>query len=83
MSTLAEQWIQEGLQQGLQQGLAAERQLLLRQIRHRFGSVVAQASAPLLEQVADAGALEELGELMLDCPDGEAWLKALASRASG
>ena len=76
MPTIAEQWIQ----QGVQQGLAAERQLLLRLTRRRFGADVAEASMPLLEQIADPAVLEELGEALLDCPQGEDWLKALTAK---
>jgi predicted transposase/invertase (TIGR01784 family) len=79
MPTIAEQWIQ----QGVQQGLGAERQLLLRQARHRFGADVAEASMPLLEQIADPAVLEELGEALLDCPQGEDWLKALTAKTKG
>jgi predicted transposase/invertase (TIGR01784 family) len=85
MTTIAEQWVQEGLQRGLQQGLRqgvdSERQLLLRMTRRRFGSRAAEHSQPLLARIGEPEVLEELGEVLLDCADGEAWLAALASRA--
>ena len=89
MTTIAEQWVQEGLQRGLQQGLQqglrqgvdSERQLLLRMTRRRFGARAAERSQPLLARVGEPAVLEDLGELLLDCADGEAWLAALASRA--
>lgn len=34
----------------------------------------------MLEGVEDLAALEKLGEVLLDCADGEAWLAALARR---
>ncbi|WP_206054829.1 hypothetical protein [Nitrosococcus wardiae] len=70
--------IEKGIQQGLQQGLAAERQLLLRQIRRRFGVEVAESSVPLLEQAEAPEVLEDLGELLLDCHEGKEWLQALS-----
>jgi len=66
-----------GRQKGLQQGLDFERQLLLRQLRRRFGEAVAASSAPLLAQIAEPAVLEDLGEILLDCADGEAWLARL------
>ena len=77
MSTIAEQWIQ----QGVQQGLAAEHQLLLRQARKRFGAQVAEQSQPLLERITDPQRLEDLGEQLLDSVDGDAWLQTLRNAA--
>lgn len=70
---------QEGLQQGLQQGLDFERQLLLRMVRRRFGEAVAASSTPWLAQISEPAVLEDLGEALLDCADGEAWLARLAA----
>ena len=89
MMTIAEQWVQEGRQEGWQkgrqegrqEGLNSERQLLLRLVRRRFGAMVVERSGALLERIAEPAALEELGEVVLDCGDGEAWLAALARRA--
>ncbi len=72
---------QEGLQQGLQQGLNFERHLMLRQARRRFGAAVAERSAPWLEQVVEPAVLEDLGEALLDCADGAAWLAVVAEKA--
>lgn len=76
MMTIAEQWVQEGRQEGLN----SERQLLLRQLRRRFGEAVVERSRALLERVEETVILEELGEALLDCADGEAWLALLARR---
>lgn len=70
-----------GIRKGLQQGLAAERQLLLRQARKRFGAEVAEQSLSLLERIDDPQRLEELGEQLLDSADGDAWLQALRNVA--
>ncbi len=70
-----------GIRKGVQQGLMAERQLLLRMVRKRFGAEAAERSAPLLERIEDTGRLEDLGEALLDSADGEGWLQALRHRA--
>ena len=70
-----------GLQRGLQRGLDSERQLLVRQVRRRFGETVAESSAPWLAQVVEPAVLEDLGEALLDCADGAAWLVRLESMA--
>jgi len=65
---------QEGLQLGLQQGLIAERALLVRQARRRFGEVCAATLAPLLEIYQEPEALAEVGEWIIICNSGEALL---------
>lgn len=73
-----DQWKQEGLNQGLERGLEqgreATRHILVRQVRLRFGASVAEQTAPLLARVVDLQQLEELGDQLLLCADGEAWL---------
>jgi len=41
--------------------------------------VVAAHSAPLLAQITEPTVLEDLGEALLDCADGEAWLARLGA----
>jgi hypothetical protein len=47
-----------------------------------FSSAVMERSRALLERVEGMAVLEEFGELMLDCADGEAWLAMLVRRTS-
>jgi hypothetical protein len=72
---------QEGRQEGLQQGLRSERRALLRLIRRRFGETAAAHSTPLLERIAQPPILEDLFELLLDCPDERIWLARLQAAA--
>ena len=65
-----QQWKEEGLQQGL----AAERALLLRQARKRFGDACTQALAPLLERRDNPEELAEVGEWIVTYDIGEALL---------
>jgi hypothetical protein len=71
-----------GRQEGRQEGLHSERQLLLRLVRRRFGAEAAERSQALLERIAEPTVLEELGEAVLDCADGAAWLAVLARRVA-
>ena len=79
------QWEQRGLQKGLQrgirEGLRRERDLLVRQVRKRFGLAVADESALLLAPIDDADTLGDLAEQLLDSPDGAGWLDAIRSMA--
>ena len=50
-------------------------------VQRRFGAAVMEQSRILLEGVTEPAVLEELGEVLLDCADGEVWLAALARRA--
>jgi hypothetical protein len=70
MASIAEKWVQQGLGQG-------ERQVLLRQVRHRFGEAIARQSEMLLAQISDPAQLEDLGEVLLECEDEAAWLHRL------
>ncbi len=72
-----DQWKQEGLEQGLDQGREAARHILIRQVRRRFGPVIAEQSVPLLAKLVDLQQLEELGDQLLLSADGAAWLQAL------
>ncbi len=74
------QGLEQGLEQGLHQGLESERALVLRLVRRRLGPAVAERSAPLLARVLVPEVLEQLGEAVLDCPDGETWLAELRAR---
>lgn len=82
MATPAEQWRQEGVQQGLQQGLQqgfqqGERQMLVKQVRRRFGEDTAQQSEVLLTKITDPAKLEDLGEILVECTDAVDWLNRL------
>ncbi len=68
---------QEGRQEGREQGLERERKLLRRLARVRFGDTLTRSMATLLEPVTDADRLEEIGEWLLVCDSGEAFLARL------
>ncbi len=73
------EWKQQGLEEGFRQGLAAERSLLLRMVRKRFGDACAQNLAPLLEGSGDQERLAEIGEWIVTCDTGEAFLARVRS----
>jgi len=72
-----QQGIQQGIQRATQEGLQHQRHMLVRQVQRRFGDEVAENSRPLLARIADPQQLDDLAEVLLDSPDGEAWLSAL------
>ena len=63
-----------GLERGLEQGREAARHILTRLVRLRFGPAIAEQTVPLLALIVDLQRLEELGDQLLLCADGEAWL---------
>jgi flagellar biosynthesis/type III secretory pathway protein FliH len=79
-----QQWKEEGLREGrregLQQGLVAERTLLVRQARRRFGEACAEALAPLLETYEETEILAEVGEWIVTYDSGEALLANVRRR---
>ena len=72
----------EGRAEGMAEGLGRQRALLSRQATRRFGDEAGRAVAEAITGVADAGALERIGDLVVDCPTGEALLDALANGRS-
>jgi predicted transposase/invertase (TIGR01784 family) len=76
MASIAEKWVQQGLEQG-------ERQVLLRLVRRRFGEATAQQSEILLVRITELTQLEDLGEALLECEDGAAWLHRLQAAVQG
>jgi hypothetical protein len=54
-----------------------------REAQKRFGATVTAPSQALLERIVELTVLEELGEALLDCADGEAWLALLVRRVGG
>jgi predicted transcriptional regulator len=74
-----EDWRQQGLKQGIEQGLNAERDLLLRQTRRRFDVITAGQLQPLLAVVNDPEQLAIIGEWLIDCADGAAFLQQAAN----
>ena len=75
--TWADRMRAEGRREGRREALAGERKLLLRQARIRFGEALAGSLAALLEGIADANRLEEIGEWLLVCDSGDALLARL------
>lgn len=51
--------------------------MLLRQVGKRFGAEAAEQSRPLFAQIDDVETMLELCDPLLDCANGEAWLRAV------
>ncbi len=77
-----EQGLERGLERGLEQGRQEMRHLLARQVRHRFGPAIATQTEPLLTGIVDPLQLSDLGDALLSCPDGAAWLRVLRQARS-
>ena len=60
----------EGIEQGFEQGLAAERELLCRQVARKFGADTAERLADLLARVGYTRRLAEVGDWIIDCATG-------------
>ena len=46
-------------------------------------AAAAASSAPWLAHITELTVLEDLGEALLDCADGAAWLAVVAEKAQG
>ena len=79
-ATWADRMRDEGRREGRDEGLAGERKLLLRLARIRFGEALAGNLAALLDGIADADRLEQVGEWLLVCDSGDALLARLGQQ---
>ena len=64
------QGLEQGMQQGLEQGLSAERALLVRLARRRFGETVAEQLNQYLAAIDDTDQLADIGEWIVACEQG-------------
>ena len=69
----------EGRQEGLEQGLAHERALLRRQAASRFGRDTAERLGAVLAGIPDPERLAEVGEWLVRCETGDAFLSRVAA----
>jgi predicted transposase/invertase (TIGR01784 family) len=81
VSEWTRQWKQqgwlEGLEKGMEKGMEAEKILLIRQIQRRFGQAIADTAKTILSSVMDTDTLEQIGDWIIDCNDGETFLSKL------
>ena len=62
-----EQGLKEGIEQGIERGIEQERRLLCRQAARKFGAETAPRLSVLLERLADAERLAQVGEWIIEC----------------
>lgn len=77
LSNRVESWTDQWKREGLEPGRREIRHLLTCQARRRFGPATAAQAEPLLTAISDPLRLEALGDALLTCPDGAAWLHVL------
>ena len=78
-----EQGIEQGLERGLERGLAYERALLRRQAASRFGADTAERLDELLTGISDPERLAEVGEWLVRCETGDAFLSRVTAAGTG
>ncbi|MDE0269708.1 MAG: Rpn family recombination-promoting nuclease/putative transposase [Gammaproteobacteria bacterium] len=84
-----EQWFSEGLERGRAQGLEqgrrelvqGRRDMAVRQVRLKFGNAAAERLSPLLDRIADATLLAEVGDWVIQCDDAAELLARTANTA--
>ncbi|MFO1352713.1 MAG: hypothetical protein U1F68_19370 [Gammaproteobacteria bacterium] len=75
-----EQGMSQGIEQGIEQGMIAERALLYRQARHRFGEPTATTLAEWLERIDAAERLAEIGEWLVTSTSADELLERVKAR---
>ena len=83
VSEWPKQWVREGREQGMREGIeqgrSEERALLCRQAAARFGTDTAERLSRVLAGIADPERLAEVGEWLVRCETGEAFLEHVDS----
>ena len=70
---------EQGIEQGLERGLAHERALLRRMAASRFGTDTAERLGAVLAAIADPERMAEVGEWLVRCETGDAFLSRVAA----
>lgn len=71
------EWTHEWKQQGWIEGIESEKKLLVRQIQRRFGSATAETAKTILNPVMKTDTLEQIGDWIIDCNEGDIFLSKL------
>ena len=66
----AKEWVAQWFQQGIERGRSEERALLSRLAARRFDAETAEQLSGLLDGIADAERLAEVGESIIECETG-------------
>ena len=75
------EWTQQWFEEGREEGRAEERALLCRQVARKFDADTAERLSGMLNGLADAERLAEVGEWIIECETG-AELLGRAGRTS-
>ena len=70
--------VMQGREQGIEQGLAHERALLRRMAASRFGTDTAERLEAALAGISDPECMAEVGEWLVRCETGDAFLSRVA-----
>jgi len=76
VSKMTAPWIQQGQEIGEKNG---EKKLLLLQIAHRFDQETSSKAQSLITPIQSTKVLENIGQWLLDCKDGDEFLKLVNS----
>ena len=71
---LNQQWLEKGIRQGRHEGIKRERALILRLVRRRFGSPVADRLAPMLGELSDHERIAAIADAVIECETAEEFL---------
>ena len=71
---LNQQWLEKGIEEGRREGIKRERALILRLVRRRFGSPVADRLAPLLGELSDHERIAAVADAVIECATAEEFL---------
>jgi len=74
-----EKGIKKGMEKGMEKGIESEKMLLVRLMQRRFGQATAITAQTILQPVMDTDTLEQIGDWIIDCDEGETLLNKLRS----
>ena len=81
--TVAEDKVRRRMGRIRREGMEQQRKLLRGMAARRFGAETAGRLAPLLADVRDNEGLEQVGEWIVDCADGEELIARFGDGADG
>lgn len=77
VSEWTSEWKQQGWVEGMEKGIESEKILLVRLIQRRFGYATSETAKIILKPIINTDTLEQIGDWIIDCNDGETLLSKL------
>ncbi|MYI07784.1 MAG: hypothetical protein F4059_10845 [Gemmatimonadetes bacterium] len=75
-------WLRKGIEKERQASIQRQRELVLRQVNHRFGPGTTEQLVPVLERISDPEGIALVADAVVECETAEEFLRRITTPAS-